>query len=774
MPMPGLAPSARGLAIAVLVVVGLVPVVWHASPVHAQAQPGLGGVTLEIDPLALGHGAAVRAGDATPLRITLISNSPTPRDIIARWVHDDPDGDTVHAQRGPITLHPQRRQGLTLYAVPPATAPAARAAGRTAWSVQILDADSGALLASDAIAPRSWIDPRQALVGVFGSAGLGLEPYAHRFTQHEAVGVVRGLTLEELPDRWYGLSSYEALIWTRDGGRPDADRLTLDQRDALRQWVRRGGHLVIVVPAVGQTWTGSELADLFPVPAGQINRVEAVPPPWAGVPQTDAPTPVEYITFEVEGPRRVPGVDVLLRDRENRPTVVARRVGFGRVTLVGLDLASSELRAMGLPNGRHRLWNDIFHWTAPVFEPAVAEAQIRAQEMNRPDQRDGVELGRFVPSLIAMRHTAGPVLAGAVLVFGLYWLLAGPIIHAGLKRRKLTHHSWLVFVGVVVVFTGLTWGGAMLVRSNQPAVAHFSVLDVDANTGQARTQSWLSLYVPEFGRARVALGDDAAAGARQDLIASPGFAVAGESAGFLDPQPYVFNAATPHALDVPVRATAKQFHLKRLGPLDDLGPLAATPRARDLRIESAWPAGRLSHGLPSALRDVLILYAPGQGQSPWLWRHGRWEPGEVLELVPPTEATRLVRRPREYTDERMWNTEGFLGTLIGQRTGQRFTDLDPLQIAMADNEILQAVEMLSFYSALPPPNFRQTGFRGRRATAYQRAVGRSLDITHLTTGRRLIILGYLTDAPLPAELTVDGREPEASGWTVVRWVYDFE
>ena len=770
MPMPGLCPPIRVLCLALLVA-AFAPPAWHGSPVHAQAAPAIGGVSLEIDPLALGHAGAVRAGDPTPLRITLISHSPTARDIIVRWVHSDPDGDTVHAQRGPLTLDAHRREPLWLYAVPPATRPAGGA--RSAWSIQVLDADTSRLLASQPVTARSWIDARQALVGVFGSAPLGLEPYTHRFTQHEAIALVRGLSLPELPDRWYGLASYQTLIWTRSGGRPDHVDLTLDQRDALRQWVRRGGHLVIVVPAVGQWWTGSELRDLFPVPEARLNRVEAVPPAWAGVPQTDSPTPVEYVSFDVEGARGLAGIDVLLRDRANRPLVVARRVGFGRVTLVGLDLASSELRAMGLPNGRYRLWNDIFHWPAPVFEPEVAREQIQAQEMNRPDMRERVELGRFVPSLIAMRHTAGPVLAGAVLLFGLYWLVAGPIAHVGLKRRKLVQHSWLAFVGVVALFTGLTWGGAMLVRSNQPAIVHFSVLDVDANAGLARTQSWLSLYVPDFGRASVELaGDDPLA--RHDLLASPGFAVAGESAGFLDPQPYVFNAAAPHRLDVPVRATAKQFYLNRLGALEDIGPLAATPRGRDLRIASAWPAGRLSHGLPSALRDVLILYAPGQGQSPWLWRHGRWEPGEILELAPPSEATRLVRRPREYTDERLWNTEGFLGTLIGQRTGHRFTDLDPLQIAMADNEILQAVEMLSFYSALPPPNFRQTGRFGRGATAYDRAVGRSLDITHLTTGRRLIILGYLPDAPLPAELTVDGREPGASGWTVVRWVYDFE
>ena len=46
------------------------------------------------------------------------------------------------------------------------------------------------------------------------------------------------------------------------------------------------------------------------------------------------------------------------------------------------------------------------------------------------------------------------------------------------------------------------------------------------------------------------------------------------------------------------------------------------------------------------------------------------------------------------------------------------------------------------------------------------------DLSAMLTGPRLIILGHLEDAPLPADFTVDGERPESSGWLTVRYLYD--
>ncbi|MFA9477461.1 hypothetical protein ACERK3_04045 [Phycisphaerales bacterium AB-hyl4] len=734
-------------------------------------------VTLQVEPGDVGLDGYVRPGVWTPLRLTLRNQSAEPREVICRWVVRDFDGDTVHVERR-VTLTPERTQQVWLYAAPSATR-----AARDGWPVQVLDAETGSLLAQQRIAPRQSLESTDNLIAVMSSADLGFEPYSERYTQHEALRSLRGLTLHNLPDRWYGLSTLQAIVWTREGGEPDDARFTAAHQQALREWVRRGGHMVIVWPTVGQAWTASPLADMLPINERQVRQVQRPLPSWAGSPRTGELRPVEYATFNVSG-NDGPRVDVLRRDREGDPTVVARRYGFGRVTVVGINFADRRLVQLGLPNGRFRIWHDVFHLQSPVYERDVIDAEMREGNIARPTGREAVELGRFVPGAIAMRNTAGPVLVLAIFVFGIYWLLAGPIGFVVLRQKAWLHHSWLAFLAVVVVFSVVAWGGAIVMQPRQAGIAHFSVLDLDGRTGESRTRSWLSLFVPEFGRANITLAEPDGTG--RNTLANPGWRVGGpDAAGFLDPQTYTLSAGDPAQADVPMRSTAKQFTLDYFGNVGEDQPGMRepfpTPRGR-LRIENAWPAGQLGHALPGTLRDVLIVYCPGADGSdqhrwmPWVWRHGDWAPGELLELGgAPTNADRLVDRRHDFDIERNWSNEGFLGQLIARRTGQRFVDLEPLQVANA-NEMMQAVEMLSFFSALPAPNFRAgvTTLGGRRSVGYERELGRALDLTPLIAGRRIILIGYLENSALPAPLTLNGRPLQAEGWTVVRWVYDLD
>ena len=733
-------------------------------PSSALAQ--LSGVKLTVQRDFIGVGGQVRLGDWTPIRLTLQNQSSEPRVVVCRWLLHDFDGDRVVARRR-VTLDAASNdaQRVWLYAAPPVN----QQRGEP-WTIQVLDAESQKLLASRELTPGDYLEHHETALGVMSSAGLGLEPYKTRDTRHESVNVLRGLALAHLPDRWYGFSALESLIWTNESVAPTAAAVPDEVKWALREWVRRGGHLVIVLPSVGESWTDSQLADMLPVSADQMYRVQQAPPSWLYDALPTTQFQMEMTAFNVDDADRATAV---LRDESGRPLVVAGRYGTGRVTLMGVNLADPRLKQMGLPSGRYRVWNTIFGWQNPAFSKAYIESEQKSGHMSRPHQRRTTELGRFMPGLIAMRETAAPALLTAIIVFGLYWLLAGPVAHLVLRRKGAARHSWIVFVAVVLLFSMLTWGGAWVMQPQDAHVKHLSIVDATANRDQVHTHSWLSLFMPEFGRVPVTLHGEL--GTQGNVLSSPGLALGMQGAGFLDPRTYEMDVGRPHAMNVPYRGTAKQFELDYRGALgaeqSGVSRKWIMPQG-EVYIENSWPTGKLSHGLPGPLRDVLVIYCPGDGETPWVLPFGDWPAQQVLNLAQPTgQARRLVARPSEFRAERQWRAEGFLGELIAQKTGQNFANLDAASARVADNVLIQAMEMLSFYSMLPPPNFRRTELT-RPATMYQRALGRSMDISHLTGGRRIIVLGFMEQSPLPAPVTADGEAVPSEGWTMLRWVYD--
>jgi hypothetical protein len=731
------------------------------------ARGQVSGVTLEVDPQAVGFGGAIAPAQWNPLRATIDYRSDEPRQVVCRWLASDADEDRVIARRE-VVLNPQRAdQTVWLYA--PLPNPANRS---LAWTVQVLDGESENLLASTQVGLRNVFDPAQQRLGVMATADLGLSRYTDKATRHEAIALIRGMSLAELPDRWFGLSALQTLIWTPQSAKPTDANVAPAQLAALREWVARGGHLVISLPAVNQTWTDSTLADMLPIDDRQLRVRRGAAPPSALGPVRGEVAQVDLTVFDIADDA---DASAIARDRQGSAFVVAGRHGLGRVTVIGLDLTSPPVRQMGLPFGKYRIWNQIFRWQGPVLAEGAIEAQRRAQAMDRPRTRQAVEPDRFVPAMIAMRETAAPMLLGAVVLFGLYWLLAGPVSYFVLRQRGLAHYSWLGFLLVVVVFGLVSWGGAVATQPNSSRVSHFSIVTARADSDQVHTQSWLSLFVPEFGLTEVALGPDQPEA--PNTLAAPGLPRGTPSAGFTDRRQYTLDAAAPNQAAMPFRSTAKQLTLDYQGTLDRAQDATAgrwvMPQG-ELSIENHWPTGKLGHGLPRDLQNVLVVYCPGDGEMPWVWRHGTWPADKVIDLSQRGNVARLVKRPAKLDKDRAFQKEGFLGQLIDQKTGRQFIDMPQGQWQAANSELVKAIEMLSFYDALPAPNFRKIEFGASSPVNVERTLGRALDMTHLTQGKRVIIIGHMLNAPLPAPLAVDDQPVPAEGWTVVRWIYDFD
>jgi len=763
--------------------------------VTAGAEAQQNAVTLRVAPGGFGLGGAVRPGAWAGVRLLLDHAGAEDRDVAVSWELADEDGDRVVARRNATLARQRDGQAVWLYAALPA-----RLGVDDRFSARCVDAETGELLAAAAFGP----DPDRlaasddTLVAVTSGADLGLSDYGRHETTHAALRLVRGVSLTTLPDRWAGLQAASTLIWTPDGGGDPADPQQVGEAtlEAVREWCWRGGHLIVMLPAVNNTWFGSPLADLLPVSANAARRVDTdrwAEPQWMGSLRPDAPETVSQTVFRVaDGGAGTP--TVLLRDAEDRPVAVAHRYGFGHVTLLGLDLTQAPIRQSGMPRGERRLWSRLLNLTAPVYTEAYVGAREKQRTFVPAAQLQRRPLGDFVGGRIAMTGTVSAFLFGAVVWFGLYWLVAGVLLQPLLKTRGRERWTWPVFAGVVLAFAGVAWGAAALVRPGAASLRHVSLLDVDANAGTSRVRSFVSVFLPDFGVTEVALGQPPVPGlpgTPHNLLAAPGMAGDAAAPGFIEPRSYAVNAADPHAAGLPTRATTKRLVLDYVGPTVRPTPGLAQPfevvaRAPLAEGPGGWPVGELVHTLPGVLTNVTVVQARGEGFDrrgqrrplpPRVWRpqnaagQDAWAPGDPLTFSGPVEDYRELVVPLPlYRADRDLTAEGYLGILLSQEKGAAAAVAGA--VGPDESVIARRFALMSFYDALPPPNFLKLDFP-RDAAVGRGAVGPAMDFTPLLQGRRLIVLGQLKSGPLPLALTIGGETPPSEGWTFVRVICDY-
>jgi hypothetical protein len=736
-------------------------------------------IVLNVAPDGIGLNGTIRRGAWTALRLDLENAADQPRTVRCQWVLTDSDGDRVLMQREAV-LPPRRPASLWLYG-----RTRYRPTGATGWLVQVLDAESGALLAERTVVPDPQRDlaPSRALIGLLGSRRMGLQAHLPHDTEHEEFELIDGLSLGSLPDRAHGLDALSTLVWSADDlARPnDPAAVGAPTRRAVRRWVRGGGHLVLVLPAVNEPWSqADDLVAMLPVPPDRMRVVQGQLPTWVGQP---ASAPLPEVAMTVMDVPADASVGVLRRNRAGEPVVVSGRYGFGAVTLIGIDLSDPAVRNVVPPSQQYPVWSAVFGWQAPVLSQARAEGLQSSGDFTPAERINAGELGADAANMLTLTGAASGVVLLAMATYGLYWLLAGPLLWLWLQGRKGTQRAWIGFIAVVAIFSLVAWAGATLLRPTDLRAGHFSVIDIDGRSGESRSRTISSIFVPSFQEARIAVGDvdqddeaSAGSGEPDGLLASPGLPLDLPGA-FLDPQTYVMAAAEPDDAELPFRSTSKTFSLSHLASLapEPYRTIRGTVRAD----ADGWPTGTLTHDLPGTLENVRLVYCPGDGQVPWTWRYmvpgqsaGEWEPGQPLSLngrITAQPAERLVRRPTDYFQPRRLNEEGFLGRLTS-----RIGPVGPGGVNVGGNassgRLTEQLLLLSFFDMLPPPNTRPSMLSG--STRFSRAMLRDLDLTPLTHGRRLILIGHLPDSPMPLPVTVDGNTPEPQGWTMVRVIYD--
>lgn len=755
------------------------------------------GVQLTVESFGLGN--AWRPGSWTPVRVRVDDPTPTPRELVIAMSAWDPDGDMPESQQ--VIASGGGSREVWLYARLPADASTwvARIAAYRAVPTEDPDEPvrAGRLEAEILFAPATGATPagtpqpllaEDGLIAVVGRRPIGLDQYRSALASssapesswsvlgHERAKVVWQLRPQDMPDRWMGLSGLSVLVWAGE----DPALLGTERPRAIAEWVRRGGHLVVVLPETAQAWTNARanpLYDLLPKVAvtRRADPVDVTPllPLLAGTAKVDRETRVVIHDLPAIAAAEAWEAMAVLADPAGEVLVSRRLVGQGMVTLVGVNLMDARLATIVRAE---TFWNRVLGRRGDFKDPAEFASFRGVGNWNLQNRR-AYWVDQDLPDLVVKQGRSAVGLFAGVVVFAAYWLVAAPLSYAILGRMGKRHHAWLAFVLSAVAFTVLAWTSAAAIRPKRAEATHLTYIDHVFGQGVQRTRSWASLLIPWYGSARVGVRDE---NDFHNVIAPWESRTAPPGRSFPDARAYAFDAGSPVALNVPARATVKQFTAHWAGaPIDGWGmprPVLGKGEtgAPSLRLgQSDKPVGVLRHDLPGVLEDVIVVVCAGQRPislqsspraSPSFasaYSLPRWAPGEDLDLAKISDGSSSAPVFTEY-----------LSRLIPPPRGLRGFTLEDDRLT---GDLSQRLYALGFFSLLDPPLFDASG--SDRALMRRWDV-HDLDLSRWLTQPCIIVLGTLEGAPgspSPTPFTLgpsgSARPVATRGRTIVRWVY---
>ncbi len=335
-------------------------------------------------------------------------------------------------------------------------------------------------------------------------------------------------SVAELPDMWIGYQAVDMVVMPT-GAVPaaflaelfseTAGASQIARRDALLEWVRRGGKLVIsagssagalsqykafqaLLPRpIGTNPPSRNVSDLaLEVTAGNVSIKERLSSRTA----PPAPFPVANLAPAAPGRAARTHVPVAAAPGEpdpGPPVVVQTDVGLGRVTFVGFDLDQSPF--LDYPS-RPAFWDYLLREAgtakAPASPPTTpvnnynvdAEDEWLSALRNHVDTFDGVPVVSF---------------GWVALFIALYTLVIGPLEYLFLKyvlgRLELT---WITFPLIVASVSAAAYFTAYAIKGNDLKMNKVDVIDVDLGGGRVYGRTWFTVFSPRIDSYTVGVG----------------------------------------------------------------------------------------------------------------------------------------------------------------------------------------------------------------------------------------------------------------------------
>ncbi|QEH32824.1 hypothetical protein OJF2_13080 [Aquisphaera giovannonii] len=464
------------------------------SPRPATAAP-----PVEIQSVRVGLGGenSFKVGCWTPIRIQLHAGASRFSGQVELLVPDD-DG-ILTSYRTPAEVAAGSTATVAAYARPGSREFELKIRLLDAQGARLLEVNEEQVLPSP---PKALLPFESAILTLGQPMGVDQVPLLPGFVGSSggAAGATPEVVIQRieapdvsLPGRWYGYDSARAIVVDTN------DREGLKALDGLRgealvDWVRHGGHLVVSVGSNWQAVRDSVLGPVLPaVPNGQqrLPSLDAIEVFAASTRPLAADPSTAVMATKLEGADRRRGK--VLAFAGNLHLIVRGAYGFGRVTLIGLDV---DQKLFGDWADRGLFWaraldlhrdNDGGEMASPamgggrIYQSGVSD--LSSQLRIGLEQFPGVKLVPF-----------GWV---AFFIF-LYILLIGPgdylFLRKVVRRMELT---WITFPLIVLTVSLVAYFAAYRLKGNDLRVNKVDVIDADQEAGLLRGRTIATVFSPQ-------------------------------------------------------------------------------------------------------------------------------------------------------------------------------------------------------------------------------------------------------------------------------------
>jgi hypothetical protein len=313
-------------------------------------------------------------------------------------------------------------------------------------------------------------------------------------------------TAAQLPTRWFGYDGVDA-AFLHTSNKTFVEDLLADRtgtrKEALAEWVRRGGRLVISV-ASRQQLVNELLAKMQVIGCnltGTVGRDEVELGPWLGEfrntlvgvqPRNGPRAKVDLAKVEVE-PNK--GVEVLVSEG-GAPVIVQASCGLGRVILVAFDLDTPPFTTW---SGAQKFWTKL---AAELHREGAGHEADDGNVMGfggpgmmkgggNPWGGDHQDLATRLSERLESFNEVPVISFGWVALFILiYILVVGPLDYFLLKKVvKRLELTWITFPTVVLVVSAVAYFTAYYLKGNELRINKIDVVDIVADLDSEKPEA---------------------------------------------------------------------------------------------------------------------------------------------------------------------------------------------------------------------------------------------------------------------------------------------